>query len=191
MTVWSRISEFTQNLGDNVSHVFEGITGGSKPPEKSIAFTIGMIALGAKMAKADGVVSDEEVKAFSQVFHVPDKDKAAVERVDELLALHKPALMGIERLERWLFPGRRLVGTGFRFDGGAADQRGRRGPDQCVVAGHQSRHGDAQAGGSEAGTLAERFIVGRRYGGRRDCGCCISSAAPTVLPNADSFRWRR
>jgi len=84
MTVWSRISEFTQNLGDNVSHVFEGITGGSKPPEKSIAFTIGMIALGAKMAKADGVVSDEEVKAFSQVFHVPDKDKAAVERVFNL-----------------------------------------------------------------------------------------------------------
>ena len=84
MTVWSRISDFAQNLGDGVSHAFEGITGGSKPPEKSVAFTIGMIALGAKMAKADGVVTDDEVKAFSQVFHVPEKDKAAVERVFNL-----------------------------------------------------------------------------------------------------------
>jgi len=84
MTVWSRISDFAQNLGDGVSHAFEGITGGSKPPEKSVAFTIGMIALGAKMAKADGVVTDDEVHAFSQVFHVPEKDKAAVERVFNL-----------------------------------------------------------------------------------------------------------
>ncbi len=84
MTVWSRISDFAQNLGDGVSHAIEGITGGSKPPEKSVAFTIGMIALGAKMAKADGVVTDDEVKAFSQVFHVPEKDKAAVERVFNL-----------------------------------------------------------------------------------------------------------
>jgi DnaJ like chaperone protein len=84
MTVWSRISEFAQNLGDGVTHTIEGITGGSKPPEKSVAFTIGMIALGAKMAKADGVVTDNEVQAFSQVFHVPEKDKAAVERVFNL-----------------------------------------------------------------------------------------------------------
>jgi DnaJ like chaperone protein len=38
------------------------------PPEKSIAFTIGMIALGAKMAKADGVVTEDEIAAFKQVF---------------------------------------------------------------------------------------------------------------------------
>ena len=81
MTIWSRINEFTQNLGDGISHVFDGLSGGSNPPEKSMAFTIGMIALGAKMAKADGVVTDDEVAAFSQVFHVPEKDQAAVTRV--------------------------------------------------------------------------------------------------------------
>ena len=40
-----------------------------------------MIALGAKMAKADGLVTDDEMVAFSQVFHVPEKDRAAVNRV--------------------------------------------------------------------------------------------------------------
>jgi DnaJ like chaperone protein len=76
MSVWSRISDFAQSIGS--------FLGSSTPPEKSVAFTIGMIALGAKMAKADGVVTDDEVKAFSQVFHVPEKDKAAVERVFNL-----------------------------------------------------------------------------------------------------------
>ena len=81
MTVWSRISDFAQGLGDGISQTLGNFTGAETPPEKSVAFTIGMIALGAKMAKADGVVSDSEVLAFSQVFHVPEKDRAAVNRV--------------------------------------------------------------------------------------------------------------
>ena len=52
-----------------------------RPPEKSIAFTIGMIALGAKMAKADGVVTQNEIAAFKQVFHIPEGELAAVARV--------------------------------------------------------------------------------------------------------------
>ncbi len=35
-----------------------------------VAFTIGVIALGAKMAKADGVVTRDEIDAFKQVFQV-------------------------------------------------------------------------------------------------------------------------
>jgi DnaJ like chaperone protein len=81
MTVWSRITDLAQGLGDNLVHALGSVTGASQPPEKSVAFTIGMIALGAKMAKADGVVTDDEVQAFAQVFHVPEKDRAAVTRV--------------------------------------------------------------------------------------------------------------
>ena len=81
MTVWTRITDLVQSFGDGIASTLEGLTSTSKPPEKSIAFTIGMIALGAKMAKADGVVTDDEVLAFSQVFHVPEKDQAAVTRV--------------------------------------------------------------------------------------------------------------
>ena len=38
---------------------------------RRIAFTIAVIALGAKMAKADGAVTGDEVAAFREVFQVP------------------------------------------------------------------------------------------------------------------------
>jgi DnaJ like chaperone protein len=41
---------------------------------KKIAFTIGVIVLGAKMAKADGVVTKDEIQAFRQVFQVPPEE---------------------------------------------------------------------------------------------------------------------
>ena len=45
---------------------------------KQIAFTISVIVLGAKMAKADGIVSRAEVAAFKEVFHVPQHELANV-----------------------------------------------------------------------------------------------------------------
>jgi DnaJ like chaperone protein len=41
---------------------------------RQVAFTIGTIVLGAKLAKADGVVTRHEVAAFRQVFHVPPEE---------------------------------------------------------------------------------------------------------------------
>ena len=37
-------------------------------PEKTVQFNIAVIALSAKMAKAYGIVKNEEIKAFRQVF---------------------------------------------------------------------------------------------------------------------------
>jgi len=48
---------------------------------KKIAFTIGVIALGAKMAKADGVVTRDEIAAFREVFRVPPEETANVGRI--------------------------------------------------------------------------------------------------------------
>jgi DnaJ like chaperone protein len=48
---------------------------------RQIAFTIAVIVLGAKMAKADGVVSRAEVAAFKEVFHVPAHEFKNVARV--------------------------------------------------------------------------------------------------------------
>jgi DnaJ like chaperone protein len=48
---------------------------------KKIAFTIGVIALGAKMAKADGVVTRDEISAFRDVFRVPPEEIKNVGRV--------------------------------------------------------------------------------------------------------------
>ena len=81
MSVWQRISDIGHSVGEGLSHTMGRFGAKSTPPEKSTVFTIAMIALGAKMAKADGMVTDDEVVAFSQVFHVPEKDRAAVNRV--------------------------------------------------------------------------------------------------------------
>lgn len=48
---------------------------------KSIAFTIAVIALGAKLAKADGVVTRDEVAAFKRVFRIPQEEVQNVSRV--------------------------------------------------------------------------------------------------------------
>jgi len=48
---------------------------------RQIAFTIAVIALGAKMAKADGKVTRAEVAAFKQVFKIPPDEVKNVARV--------------------------------------------------------------------------------------------------------------
>lgn len=53
-------------------------------PTRKIAFTIGVIALGAKMAKVDGYVTRDEVAAFKQVFRVPPEETANVARVFDI-----------------------------------------------------------------------------------------------------------
>ena len=53
-------------------------------PQNDIAFTIGVIALAAKMARADGVVSCLEFEAFGDVFRFSDDEARHVERVFNL-----------------------------------------------------------------------------------------------------------
>lgn len=48
---------------------------------KQVAFTIAVIALGAKMAKADGVVTREEIDVFKRVFRIPPNEEKNVGRV--------------------------------------------------------------------------------------------------------------
>jgi DnaJ like chaperone protein len=74
-------------LGGFAGHAVDRLTGataGSKDATRQIAFTIGVIVLGAKMAKADGQVTRDEVDAFKQVFHVPPEEMKNVSRVFNL-----------------------------------------------------------------------------------------------------------
>ncbi|HYE49217.1 MAG TPA: TerB family tellurite resistance protein [Azospirillaceae bacterium] len=57
---------------------------GTPDNTRTIAFTIGVIALGAKMAKADGVVHRTEVDAFKRVFHIPPDEVKNVGRVFDI-----------------------------------------------------------------------------------------------------------
>jgi len=59
----------------------EGPEEGLGSAAKQVAFTIAVIVLGAKMAKADGVVSRAEVEAFKQVFHIPPQEMKNVARI--------------------------------------------------------------------------------------------------------------
>jgi len=61
--------------------------------EHQVAFTIGVIALGAKMAKADGVVTQDEVIAFKEVFRVPEDE---MENVSRIFNLAKQDIVGYE-----------------------------------------------------------------------------------------------
>ena len=83
MSIWTRISDALSALtsGESLSTVFERL---STPPERSVAFTIAVIALGAKMAKADGLVTRDEVTAFREVFQIAREDEGQAARVFNL-----------------------------------------------------------------------------------------------------------
>ena len=80
MSIWTRIAEILAALrqGDSLSSIFERLR---TPPERSVAFAIAVIALGAKMAKADGQVTRGEVAAFREVFTIPPEEEANAARV--------------------------------------------------------------------------------------------------------------
>lgn len=85
MSIWTRIADTLASIGGSIGAFLQSVASRDPtPPEKSVAFTIGMIALGAKMAKADGVVTADEIAAFKQVFHIPDSELASVARVFNL-----------------------------------------------------------------------------------------------------------
>lgn len=83
MSIWNRISEAISALtqGEALSAVFDRLR---TPPERSVAFTIAVIALGAKMAKADGQVTRDEVTAFREVFHIAQADEAQAAKLFNL-----------------------------------------------------------------------------------------------------------
>ncbi len=77
MSIWSRIAQAIAALskGESLAAVFDRLR---TPPERSVAFTIAVVALGAKMAKADGRVTRNEVAAFREVFTIaPEEEKNA------------------------------------------------------------------------------------------------------------------
>jgi DnaJ like chaperone protein len=89
MSVWQRIS----GLANTVGGAGGGLVGDlarvfgfdrAAVPEHDIAFTIAVIALSAKMAKADGVVSPREVQAFKEIFRTAPDEEANVKRVFDL-----------------------------------------------------------------------------------------------------------
>ncbi|MEM9781794.1 MAG: molecular chaperone DjiA [Pseudomonadota bacterium] len=83
MTFWERLRESIRAIGrgESIAAVLDRLRA---HPERSIAFTIAVIALGAKMAKADGRVTRDEITAFREVFTIPPEAEADAARVYNL-----------------------------------------------------------------------------------------------------------
>ena len=69
---------------------------------KQMAFTAGVIVLAAKMAKADGVVREEEVQAFRKVFHPILRDQVKEAEVARVFNVAKKDSQGFEPYARQL-----------------------------------------------------------------------------------------
>ncbi len=93
MSIWSSIIGGAAGgaiLGGPIGAIIGAVAGhyigkrigdGAGVATDQITFTIGVIALSAKMAKADGHVSREEIDAFKQAFQVPEGEMKNVARV--------------------------------------------------------------------------------------------------------------
>ena len=90
MTVWQKISGLATAVGDAGGDVIAALSGAlglnraGGEPQKDVAFTIAVIALSAKMAKSDGIVSPLELSAFREVFRFAPEEAANVENVFNL-----------------------------------------------------------------------------------------------------------
>jgi len=78
MSVWQSIGTVLGSLA-NALDPDNWLPGG-----KEAAFTLSLVALSAKMAVADGVVSDSEVRAFRGLVQVPDGEAESIERFFDL-----------------------------------------------------------------------------------------------------------
>ncbi|MBC8129321.1 MAG: DnaJ family molecular chaperone [Rhizobiaceae bacterium] len=67
-------------LYDSIRRLF----GGDRETRRQVAFSVAMIALAAKMAKADGIVSQAEIAAFQQIFAIPAEEMRNVFRLYDL-----------------------------------------------------------------------------------------------------------
>lgn len=90
MNIWSRISAVVQQISAGGAGIVDRIVqyvatmGDGREGRRSIAFTVAMIALSAKMAKADGVVTGDEEIAFLELFEIPKGEERNVARLFNL-----------------------------------------------------------------------------------------------------------
>ena len=83
MSIWEKLAAATADLslGGQIAALLGGARGHhvrdqkqDKPADNALPFTVGMISLAAKMAKSDGVVTKDEVRAFKKAFKVSDAE---------------------------------------------------------------------------------------------------------------------
>jgi DnaJ like chaperone protein len=87
-SLWERLVGAVGDVaGSALSRVVEAIRTlfeGDPETRRQVSFSVAIIALSAKMAKADGIVTEAEVRAFQQIFDFPDEEARHVARLYNL-----------------------------------------------------------------------------------------------------------
>jgi DnaJ like chaperone protein len=82
MSIWSQLSSLARRAFEEEATPGTDVGLASCGPDPNdLEFTAAIVGLGAKLAKADGLVTVDEVAAFSRVFRSAPGDEAAMRRV--------------------------------------------------------------------------------------------------------------
>ena len=112
MSVWNDVATVVGRLGGGTQEAFASLVealktafAGDRTTRRRVAFSIALIALSAKMAKADGIVTPDEVRAFQEVFTVPEEEFGHVRRLYNLAREDVAGYDQYAQQVRTLFPG--------------------------------------------------------------------------------------
>ncbi len=89
MSIWGKVSGAGAGflVGGPIGALVGAVAGHfliDQDADPGVTFTIAVIALAGKMARADGVVSDVELEAFQRTFRVPPQEEDNVRRIFNL-----------------------------------------------------------------------------------------------------------
>lgn len=88
MSIWTDIgalvSRVVSGAAASVIEAVRTAIEGDPITRRQVAFSVAMVALSAKMAKADGIVTFDEMQAFHDIFHIPEGEERNVARLFDL-----------------------------------------------------------------------------------------------------------
>jgi DnaJ like chaperone protein len=114
MSIWKWIDKAAEGGSGSLAALLGwagGLLSGVRDPaeRRQVAFSMALIALSAKMAKADGIVTRDEVAAFDRVFTVPEGEAGNVARLFDLARRDVAGFDAYARRIASLYAGERAV----------------------------------------------------------------------------------
>lgn len=98
MSIWSQLSSLTRRAFETEDEPGTALDAPLCGPDPNdVDFTAAIVGLGAKLAKADGLVTINEVATFSRVFRAAPGDEAAMRRVFDIA---RQTVLGYESYAR-------------------------------------------------------------------------------------------
>lgn len=88
MSLWEKllnaVAETATNALSGLVEAIRTMFEGDPETRRQVAFSVAVIALSAKMAKADGIVTEREIDAFREIFQFPEAEARNVARLYNL-----------------------------------------------------------------------------------------------------------